>query len=62
MLAFCVSGCASVEVSQTAICDGTAKARTDHAAALAEDGGDKSVKTGAHLIMLIDSGCRGINE
>lgn len=43
--------------SGEALCDGTAAARTDHAAALAEDGGDRSVVTGARLIRLIDAGC-----
>lgn len=43
--------------SQPAICDGTAAARTAHAAALAQDGGDASVVTGARLIRLIDAGC-----
>lgn len=43
--------------SDRAICDGTAAARTAHAAALAKDGGDASVVTGARLIQLIDAGC-----
>ncbi|ARO14453.1 hypothetical protein BVG79_01107 [Ketogulonicigenium robustum] len=51
-----MSGCASA-VSQGAICDGTRQARADHARALAEDGGDLSVVTGARLIGLIDAGC-----
>jgi len=54
---FFVIGCASA-VSEAAICDGTAAARTAHAAALAEDGGDLSVVTGARLIRLIDAGCQ----
>jgi hypothetical protein len=45
--------------SGDAICDGTAAARSEHAAALVEDGGDKSVVTGARLIGLIDAGCGG---
>jgi uncharacterized protein YceK len=52
-----VSGCASV-VSSNAICDGTDAARTKHAASLAEDGGDKSVVTGALLISMIDGACK----
>jgi hypothetical protein len=56
ILPFFVTGCVSV-ASQVAICDGTAAARTTHAAALAEDGGDLSVVTGARLIRLIDAGC-----
>ena len=54
---FFVTGCVNV-ASSGAICDGTKSARTDHAAALAQDGGDLSVVTGARLIQLIDAGCR----
>ncbi len=50
------AGCASV-VSEPVICAGTATARTEHAAALAADGGDLSVVTGARLIKLMDAGC-----
>lgn len=56
ILVFCVSGCANV-VSETAICDGTKESRSAHAAALAEDGGDASVVTGARLISQIDAAC-----
>ena len=56
MLTLPVLGCGNA-VSQTAICDGTKAARTDHAAALAQDGGDLSVVTGANLIRMIDAGC-----
>lgn len=56
-LLFSVSGCANV-VSSNAICDGTAAARTNHAASLSEDGGDKSVLTGAILIASIDRACK----
>jgi hypothetical protein len=52
----CVSGCVSA-VNSNAICDGTSSARTKHAAALARDGGDASVVTGANLIMMIDAAC-----
>ena len=52
-----VSGCASA-VNNSAICDGTAAARTKHAAALANDGGDASVVTGARLIAMIDGACK----
>ena len=54
---FCVTGCVSA-VSNNGICDGTAAIRTEHAAALAADGGDKSVVTGARLIAMIDGACR----
>jgi len=50
------ASCTSV-VSGEAICDATAASRTAHAAALAEDGGDKSVTTGAYLIRQIDAAC-----
>lgn len=56
-LLFCVSGCVSV-ANSNALCDGTFSVRTKHAAALAEDGGDASVVTGAHLIMMIDAACK----
>ena len=42
----------------SALCDGTASARKTHAAALAADGGDLSVVSGARLIAMIDAGCR----
>jgi len=50
------AGCTSV-VSDRAICDGTFEARAAHAAALALDGGDRSVLTGADLIGALDAGC-----
>ena len=56
-LLFFVSGCASA-VNNNALCDGTAAARTKHAAALAEDGGNASVVTGATLVMMIDAACK----
>jgi uncharacterized protein YceK len=58
ILLFSVSGCVNV-VSQRAVCDGTAIVRTEHANALALDGGDKSVVTGAKLIASIDAACKG---
>ena len=54
---FFVIGCVSA-VNNSAICDGTAAARTKHAAALAVDGGNSSIKTGAQLIMMIDAACK----
>jgi hypothetical protein len=56
MLTLPASGCVSV-VSGDAICGATDAARTEHAAALAHDGGHLSVVTGARLIRLIDAGC-----
>lgn len=54
---FFVIGCGSV-VNNNALCDGTALVRTKHAAALAEDGGNLSVVTGAQLIMMLDAACK----
>lgn len=56
MLMLLVTGCAR-GVSSNAICDATKDSRTAHAAALADDGGDKSVMTGAYLIAQIDVAC-----
>jgi len=56
MLTLPVTGCVSASGNR-AICDGTVQARTAHAEALAQDGGDLSVVTGAHLIRLLDAGC-----
>ncbi|RRH71979.1 hypothetical protein [Falsigemmobacter faecalis] len=50
-----VTGC--VRVDPAAICDGSRAARTEHAAALAADGGARSVVTGVALIEAIDAGC-----
>ncbi len=51
-----VIGCVNAG-SADAICAGTKAARADHAKALADDGGDRSVASGAHLIWLLDAGC-----
>ena len=51
-----VAGCTNA-VSGNAICDGLAPAVTAHAAALAEDGGERSVETGVRLIRKFDAGC-----
>ena len=57
MIPLCfASSCVSV-ASGNAVCDGTEQARTEHAAALADDGGPLSLVTGARLIRLIDAGC-----
>lgn len=56
MLMLPVTGCVS-GASGEAICDATETTRTEHAAALANDGGPLSVVTGARLIQLIDAGC-----
>lgn len=44
-------------VSTSAICNGSLDLRTDHAAALSQDGGPLSQGTGAELIIAIDAGC-----
>ena len=49
-------GCASVS-SPNAICDGTASLRDTHTEALIEDGGERSVVSGAALIAALDAGC-----
>ena len=45
-------------VSTSAICNGSFDLRTDHAAALSQDGGPLSQKTGAALIGSLDAGCQ----
>lgn len=50
------AGCTSA-VNETALCDGTRQARSNHAAALAESADDRATLTGARLIALIDAGC-----
>lgn len=52
-----VTGCMRGGVSDAAVCAGTEQATTDHAAALADDGGPRSVLTGAYLIRQLDAGC-----
>ena len=54
-----VAGCVSAG-NQAAICDGSQAARTALAAALAQDGGDLSVASGARLIRLLDAGCNDV--
>jgi len=56
MLTLPVLGCVNA-ASQNAICDGTQASRADHAAALAQDGGDLSLVTGSTLISQIDAAC-----
>lgn len=51
------TGCATA-VSDSEVCRGTETAATAHAAALALDGGDRSVVTGQALIARLDAGCR----
>ena len=49
-------GCAPVS-SPNAICDGTVALRDTHTEALIEDGGERSVVSGAALIAALDAGC-----
>lgn len=56
MLTLPASGCVSA-VSGNAICAGTEQARTEHAQALAIDGGPLSLVAGARLIQILDAGC-----
>ncbi len=56
ILTLLLSGCAAA-LNDSAICDGTIQSRTNHAAALAADGGPRSLVTGALLIQQIDAGC-----
>lgn len=57
ILACLQTGCVSAVGSEAAICAGTAAATTAHAAALADDGGPRSMATGALLIRQLDAGC-----
>lgn len=56
ILALSATGCATV-ASVDALCDATARPVTEHAAALAEDGGPASLRTGDRLIRMLDKGC-----
>ena len=56
MLGGCWRG-ASAPVDDRPICEGTERERTEHAAALARDGGPESQRTGRVLIARIDAGC-----
>ena len=65
MLTMIVTGCLRADPPVTdaqALCDGTKRLRSDHAAALAEDGGPLSVTTGRRLIATLDAGCAGGQE
>ena len=53
-----LSACVRPTPSSLAICDGSRKARADHAAALAVSPDDRAVITGARLVALIDAGCQ----
>ena len=61
ILLLCATGCAPgggpTGTRDAGICDGLEAATREHAAALAEDGGDRSVVTGARLIRALDAGC-----
>lgn len=61
ILTLLATGCAFVgegkDRSLGALCERTAGDRTAHAAALAADGGPKSILTGRNLIIKLDAGC-----
>lgn len=59
MLLIPIAGCATAPVVGSALCQGTAEARTAHAAALVVDGGPQSRATGRTLIARLDAGCGG---
>ena len=46
-----------MSVNQSAVCDGSLSLRDKHTAALLEDGGPLSIKTGAALLSVLDAGC-----
>ena len=48
---------ACAPVSLPALCTASESPMSDHAAALIEDGGDRSVVTGDYLMRVIDAGC-----
>jgi len=65
LVSACGGGSSLVEQSATAkaaartsaVCEGTKNLRLDHAEALIEDGGPKSVTTGERLIRGINAAC-----
>ncbi|WP_102226906.1 hypothetical protein [Acidimangrovimonas sediminis] len=58
MLTLIATGCApAVATNDSALCAGLEPLATRHAAALAEDGGPKSLATGRQLIAGLDAGC-----
>ena len=48
---------ACAPVSLPALCTESVLPMSEHAAALIEDGGDRSVVTGDYLLRVIDAGC-----
>lgn len=54
------AGCANVDGSFEAFCDATAPSITAHAAALADDGGPRSIRTGVLVIRQRDAACKGM--
>lgn len=56
ILTMILTGC-TAGPSREALCDGTARSRTAHAAALVVDGGPQSLASGRTLIAQIDAGC-----
>lgn len=60
MTVFFVTGCGSAGGSLEAFCDATAPSVAAHAAALADDGGPRSIRTGALVIRQRDAACKGV--
>lgn len=58
LMMLAISCAPATRTSGDALCDGTRTARADHAAALADEGSDRVVVTGARLIAAIDAGCQ----
>jgi hypothetical protein len=56
MLTLPTIGCVSA-ANTDAVCVGTETASSEHARALADDGGPLSTVSGAYLIRLLDAGC-----
>lgn len=56
LLLMLLSGCGTV-VSDSALCDATAQARDQAAAAVLIDGGEQSIIAVANLLQLLDKGC-----
>lgn len=51
------AGCATMPVSEAALCDGTAASRRALASALVVDGGDQSRRAGLRLLDQMKAGC-----
>ena len=50
--------CTSAATNDRALCDGLDRPMTEHAAALAHDGGQRSLQTGDRLVRIYDAACQ----